>query len=163
VDSNGNSPYLVGPKFLRKILHRSAQSKIRELAHARDIHRELDAKIRLLDVPKRGALHQEELKSLKLKKLRMKETILRLTNEMQLFEVDNSAEKEKNTVLETLELGAGGFGRVLFGKCIKTGVEVAIKISPLDDFRSLWKEVISMYFHLSKYSYRVHICICTTI
>lgn len=123
-----SSSYIIGTKQLRRSLKNKRLKDSRELAKARIEHRELDLEISKLDIPKHAHM-QSELKQLKAEKLRIKDTIRHLM-------------KEAGTVQEgkILELGSGGFGKVLFGHDEVSRRDVAIKIASPDDFSSLRTE-----------------------
>eukprot|EP01041_Mallomonas_annulata_P001280 gene1280-2468_t len=126
-----DASYVVGPKQLRRMVQNRARKKSMELDELRRLHKDLDKQIALIDIPKRIFMHAE-LKKLKAEKLYIKDQIMQI---MKLHE----NETDKTGILE---LGSGGFGKVLFGHCIQTGKETAIKVASVDDFAGLWKEYL---------------------
>ena len=117
----------MGPKHVRSIIEKVSLQNCKDLEKAKSQHRILDLRISNLDVPKHASQTQE-LKYLKIEKLRLKDKIFYLMKESM---------KES---YRTFELGVGGFGKVVFGRCVNTGKEAAIKIAPIENFSSLRKE-----------------------
>lgn len=131
-DSIQSAPngYIIGPKHMRRMFHTTAIKKSRELQKAQSDHRKLHEKITNLDTPRRARGQDAELKHLKIEKLKLKDKISRLLKEL----TPNDG--------RVVELGAGDFGKVLFGHCVSTGKDIAIKVAPIHDFSILWKEYL---------------------
>lgn len=119
--------YIVGPKQARSAMNSNTASLTKRLERAIDEHQRLVA---LVDSNTPSAA---DMPSLKKHKLRAKDEIMRIQKQLSM--------RQSNSVSPLLvELGAGGFGRVLFGHCVQSNEEVAIKVASLEDAGSLWKE-----------------------
>ena len=120
--------YIVGPKEARSALNVNSAVLVKQLDRAQEEHQRLVA---LVDSK---MLSDSEILSFKKQKLRAKDEVTRLLKQL-------SIRQSKPSLSPLLiELGAGGFGRVLFGHCVQSSEEVAVKVAPLEDAGNLWKE-----------------------
>ena len=117
--------YIVGPKSL--VLRYS-----HDLKKAKDEHVKLALQVTNLESrPFLSAPDASDLQILKKKKLMVKDQIAKLSKRVAVGE-------PKSDLLK--ELGAGGYGKVMEGKCVDTNEDVAIKIASPEDYLSLFKE-----------------------
>lgn len=123
---------IVGPDHLRRIETYKTIKNCKKIEEAKLEHRRLHDLVAKLDVPKSSHMYQE-LKILKAEKLHVKDKIKRLVKETSSSYVPR--------VNDTI-LGAGGFGKVLFGHCSSSGFDVAIKVASPNDFATVWKEYL---------------------
>ena len=123
--------YLVGSKCLRNAIQVDQRKSIQRLEKARREHRDLES---LLSVSFTAG--DSEVAEIKKKKLRLKDEIVKLLRKLAL---DLNKPKPSDLVIE---LGVGGFGKILFGHAVDTDQEVAVKVAATDDYSSLWKEYL---------------------
>ena len=122
------STFLVGPhRDRRKLCSLALQSK-KKLQKAKDLH------VRLADriAAEQHHLADHELHELKKQKLHAKDAVARLMRGLH----PTSAPPSDFAV----ELGSGGFGRVLVGHALADGRGVAIKVASLGDSAALEQE-----------------------
>lgn len=81
----------------------------------------------------------DQIKHLKSLKLHYKDIIVKLMKSQQTT-FDSNVSENNNVI----QLGVGGFGKVLFGTCLKTNKEIAIKITKPCDSHTLKKEYIAL-------------------
>lgn len=121
--------YMIGPHHILREAERSVRKQSHRLGDALSRHRELDNQISKLETPIKEWYFLPEIRRLKAEKLRCKDIIIHLMNE-----------QSRNDTARQIELGAGGFGKVMFGQCINTKREVAIKLARTDDSSELQRE-----------------------
>ena len=121
--------YVVGPKRSVNALNVNSLVITKQLERAREEHHRL---VELVE--SNTALSSTELSLLKKQKLMAKDTVVKLLKRLSVIQ-----NKPSLTPL-LIELGTGGFGKVLFGHCLQTKQEVAIKVASVQDSSSLWKE-----------------------
>ena len=125
--------YTIGPKALRRRAEMKNKRRSEDLKRAilehKNLHKEFDTVV--------SGTHlytiQTELKELKYRKLKAKDRIQMLLRQ----------ERQRIDDHPNLELGMGGFGKVVFGRC-STGKEMAIKIAKGYDYCELKQEYMAL-------------------
>lgn len=129
--------YVVGSRQLRRSVDKRRYFKNTALEKAKLSHASLNALISELVESPSAAYNSMQIKKLKTEKLRLKDMIASLSAELEL--------QQNATITASASpslLGMGGFGRVLFGHCVNTSKEIAIKISTVNESKSLFKEYL---------------------
>ena len=126
--------WIVGPSAARRKIEANMLRREHDLKRAREEHQLLVERASSLEAAAHpGPGDMNELAALKKQKLRAKDAIARLSR------LVSGAQQTPLLV----ELGEGGFGKVLFGKS-SSGVNVAVKISGTADSSSLFKESLAL-------------------
>ena len=141
ITNNDNFNYIVGPTHLRRHFQRVINKRIHILEQAKARHIELNNQIDILYNKQTTSKDEIAIKQLKYEKLYYKDIITHLTKEMYDQSTTTATTSNSTTINNSIiELGIGGFGKVLFGHCLSTQKEIAIKIAKLSDYKELLQE-----------------------
>ena len=141
ITNNDNFNYIVGPTHLRRHFQRVINKRIHILEQAKARHIELNNQIDILYNKQTTSKDEIAIKQLKYEKLYYKDIITHLTKQMYDQSTTTATTSNSTTINNSIiELGIGGFGKVLFGHCLSTQKEIAIKIAKLSDYKELLQE-----------------------
>ena len=134
--------YIVGPRKVRKaLIHESPRISL----HSRMLYEKAQAEhLRLKECLSTDSttLTDAEIAILKKQKLRAKDAVARYMRE-------NARRSSRSAPSPfTIELGAGGFGKVLFGHSVENGQGVAIKVGSIEDSSDSLSKEHAMLDHL---------------
>lgn len=130
--------YIVGPSHLRKLTEKAYRKLNHDLEDARARHRVLDKQLKSIENhPLADVIQTEyqEIKRLKHEKLKCKDQIVQFMRKQK-----KELQQGLSDPSSVIELGSGGFGKVMFGECVNSKKDVAIKISSKNDYKALAQE-----------------------